>query len=107
MVMFKILYYVTLLCVILIVPILILCGINSVYVSMDAINTRSLECQSVVVENTSSINDGYGITFFIDVNNTQRMVLDTANENNIKRWGKIEPGDMIHMKLGKQTAVFC
>lgn len=77
------------------------------YVAIDAINTRSLECQNVVVENTSSINDGYGITFFVNVNNTRCMVLDTANDNNIKRWGKIEPGDVVYMKLGKQTAVFC
>lgn len=103
MVMFKTLYYVTLLCVVGIVPVLILCGINSVYVGVDAINTRSLECQNVIVENTSSFNDGYGITFFVN----EHVILDTVDENNIRKWARIEPGVVISAKLGKTSAEFC
>jgi hypothetical protein len=85
------------------IPLSIYFGVVVVYTGMDAINTRSLECQNVIVENTSSFNDGYGITFFVN----EHVILDTADENNIKKWGRIEPGDTVYMKLGKQTAVFC
>jgi hypothetical protein len=76
--------------------------VGYVYLSADAINTRSLECQNVVVENTS-INDNDGHTFFVNAH----MILDTSNGNVIKKWGKLEPGDVVSMKYGKQTAVFC
>lgn len=104
--MIKITFYISLI-FIPIVVILIFITAGMVYVGMDATTTRTLECQNVVVENTSNINDGYGITFFINVNNTSRMILDTSDGNIIKRWGRIEPGDVVYMKLGKQTAVFC
>jgi len=72
----------------------------------DAMNTRSLECQNVVVENTSAIDSG-GESYFIIVNDTPRMILDTAKISVIKKWAKINPGDTIYMKLGKQTVEFC
>lgn len=105
--MIKTLYYMLIIFLLIVIPLSIYFGVVMFYIGMDAINTRSLECQNVIVENTSSINDVYGITFFVDVNNTPHMILDTANENNIKRWAKINPGDVVHMKPGKQTAVFC
>ena len=93
----------TLFLVIPIAVILTYIAFGMVFVGIDAVNTRSLECQTIIVENTSSINDGYSITFFVN----EHMILDTSNGDNIKKWGRLEPGDAVSMKFGKQTAVFC
>ena len=86
-----------------IVAVLTYVTFGMIVVGADAVNTRSLECQPIIVENTSSINDGYAITFFVN----EHMILDTSNGDNIKKWGRLEPGDAVSMKFGKQTAVFC
>lgn len=84
---------------------LLICVIGQmVYIGNDAINTRPLECKNITVENTSYIATS---SFFITINDIPRMVLDTADSNVIRKWGKIEPGDIVSAKLGKATVEFC
>jgi hypothetical protein len=103
--MIKTTFYISLI-FIPIVAILIFIMAGMVYTGMDATTTRTLECQNVVVENTLAVNSG-GMSYFIIVNDTPRMILDTTKISVIKKWAKINLGDIVYMKLGKQTAVFC
>lgn len=102
---FKIIFYISLI-FIPIVAILIFITAGMIYTGMDVTTARTLECQNVVVENTSAIDSG-GMSYFIIVNDTPRMILDTKKISVIKKWAKINSGDTVYMKLGKQTGVFC
>ena len=100
--MLKVIYYMLILFITLFIPLICYISIGLVYFGIDATNTRSLECQNIIVGNTSSVS-GDGITFFVN----GRVILDTSNGSIIKKWGKLESGDVVYMKYGKQTGVFC
>jgi hypothetical protein len=74
------------------------------YTTADVLDLRSHPCENISVENTSYVATS---SFIITINGTPRVVLDTANKDVIRKWGKMEPGDVISAKLGKTAVEFC
>lgn len=76
-------------------------------ISMDAISTRSLKCENVVVNDTTiSLTDGYA-SLYVVVDTTPRQLLDIAYTDKVSQWNQLRHGDIISAKLGKQTISFC
>lgn len=79
-------------------------GCSMGIITMDVIKTRSLQCQNVIVSNTTMYDTS---SFYVTVDDAPRLVLGVAEPGVIKRWGRIEPNDTVYMKLGDRTVEFC
>jgi hypothetical protein len=78
----------------------------AVLIGVDAYQVRGQACQDVVVYGTSMGGDA--ATLYITTHDgSPKMLLDTANVSIIRKWGRINPGDIVSMKLGERTAELC
>jgi hypothetical protein len=76
-------------------------------IGVDALSTRSLGCKNVIVNDTTIvIVDGYA-SLYIVTDTTSRQLLDIVNPDIVSRWKRLNHGDIISARLGKQTVAFC